>query len=319
MKVSSLGETIGWGFFYLLRALERLLPVGCLCALLWPFVVVATAWELLGPRQFLWVFYRLPASLRPRLTASAWAWRIWHRRIHLNMGRLIWLWPDRLHTTRWQKRCRSTGHERLERYRAQGRPVVLAVLHYGPAPVLRYWLRARGLPIAALGTRPSSWGAPYRDTIDHLSDRASGLADVAHVFKLSQLKSLYRFLEAPRVLYMAMDGGEGKQWQVSGEDFSILLAPGALRLAAHSRAAVVPCLIRADGLLRLTIHFCNPVPDEWIADAHQHQAACTYLLGEFMPMLRAEPEQFTARFLSRLRPPVCRTEPAVAELPGTLS
>jgi lauroyl/myristoyl acyltransferase len=318
MRATALGEWIGWGFFHGLRALERVLPVGLLYALLWPFIAVSTAWELFGPRQVLRRLHRLPVSLRPPLSATAWAWRIWRQRLELNMARLIWLWPDRLHTARWQRRCRCTGLEQFEQLRARGRPVVVAVLHFGPAPVLRYWMRARGLPVAALATRPPSWGAPYRATVDRLSDKVSGLAGVAHVFNLSQLKSMYYFLDAPRLLYMAVDGGEGRQWSVPGDDFSLLLAPGALRVAARSHAAVIPCLIRADGPLRLAIHFGRPVPDEWVGDPGQHPAACAHLLREFRPVLQAQPEQCTARLLSRFGPPVRQTEPAVAEPSGTL-
>jgi lauroyl/myristoyl acyltransferase len=319
MKPSALCELIGWFVFYLLRALERVLPVSCLRLLLWPPVAVATTWELLGPRQVLRQFYQLPASLRPPLAPAVWACRIWRRRIRLNMARLIWLWPDRLATPRWQKRCRCIGLEALTRVRAQGRPAVLAVLHFGPAPLLRYWLRARGFPVAALATRPSTWGAPYRGAVDRLSDQASGLAGVAHVFSLSQLKSMYRFLEGPQLMYIGVDGGEGQQWPVPGEDFSLLLGPGALRLAARTGAVVFPSLISADRPLGLTIHIGQAVPEEWVADATQHQAACVHLLGEFLPVLRAQPEQCGARFLSHLRPRVIETAPVAAELGGSFS
>jgi hypothetical protein len=72
---------IGWGFFHVLRGLERVLPTLCLRALLWPPIAIATAWELLGPRQVLRQFYRLPVSLRPPVSPVAWAWRIGWRRV----------------------------------------------------------------------------------------------------------------------------------------------------------------------------------------------------------------------------------------------
>jgi lauroyl/myristoyl acyltransferase len=309
---------IGWGFFHLLRALERVLPAVWLRALLWPPIAVATAWELLGPRQLLREFYRLPASVRPSLPPAAWAWRIWRRRVRLNLARLIWLWPDRLQTTRWQKGCRCTGLEQLERLRAEGRPVVLAMLHFGPVPVLRYWMRAQGLPVASLATRPPTWGAPFRAYLDRLSDQASGLMGVAHVFNTTQLKSMCRFLEGGQMLLIAVDGEAGRQQQVPGTDYGFIMAPGAIRLAARRQAVVVPCLIRAEPAWGVTIQVGDPVPQEWVAQKAWHAASCAHLLRAFRSMIHDEPEQCSSELLSHFRAVVPARVAAVKKVPGTV-
>jgi KDO2-lipid IV(A) lauroyltransferase len=238
--------------------------------------------------------------------------------VRVNLARLIWLWPDRLQTARWRKRCRCTGLEQLERVRAGGRPVVLAMLHFGPAPVLRYWMRAQGLPVAALANRPPTWGAPYRAYIDRLSDRLSGLAGVAHVFNLTQLKSMCRFLEGGQMLLVAVDGREGSQRQVPGTDYGFVIAPGAIRLAARRQAAVVPCLIRAEPAWGVTIQLGDPVPQEWVAEKAWHDAACTHLLRVFRSMLRDEPEQCSSALLSHFQAAAPSRLAAVNQVPGTV-
>jgi hypothetical protein len=199
--------------------------------------------------------------------------------------------------------------EQFEQICAQDRPIILAVLHYGPLIVLRYWLRACGLPVAGLTARSWRDRPPHRRYLDRISDAAGGLDGVPHNFDLSQLREVKKFLDChnedgrsaqmetvpglafPRLLIITAEGYDSQHALVRSDDFSFRMATGALRLAARANAYVIPCLIRADRPFGFTVHFGRPVPDEWLRDKSRHQAACEHLLHEFLPQLRAQPEQ----------------------------
>jgi hypothetical protein len=229
--------------------------------------------------------------LRPPGARGAGLWRIWWWRTQLCLAELFALWPDQIHKARWRRHCRCTGIEHLEAARGGGRPVILATLHFGPLIVLRYWLRARGFPLAALLGGPLRHRSVYRRYLDRISDAAGGLAGVAHVFDLDQLRQVHEFLELRGLLLVTVDGGGATQHlQIQGSDFSFRMATGALRLAARANAPVIPCLIRADWPAGITIHFGQPLETAWVADRRQHNIACEHLLCFFLPLLQAQPE-----------------------------
>jgi len=57
------------------------------------------------------------------------------------------------------------------------------------------------------------------------------------------------------------------------------------------QAVIVPCLWTAGPLFHVTMHFGEPVPDALVCDSRRHQAACDHLHREFLPVVRAFPEQ----------------------------
>jgi len=302
MKICSWKETLGWFVVCGVRALERILPPFCLALVLWPPVAVATSFELAKGRPGIAHFQQLPASLRPAAGRLSWAVHIWWRLVCLNLAKLLCLWPDRLHTARWRQRCRCRGLDQFEAACALGRPVILAFLHFGPISVLRYWLRAGRREAATVAVRPEGGRSLYRAYLDRLSDASSGLAGISHVFGPGQLKPMYRFLQPHRILLIAVDGDEGRQVLVPGGDFSFRIAIGAVRLAAKVNGVVVPCLISGDRALGVTLHFGTPAPAAQAADAASQEAACAHLLREFLPILRAHPEQFTFQLMSHVVP-----------------
>src|SRR5579871_251955 len=145
-----------------LRLTERFAPPALLAWLLWPAAAVWSAWELAYHRPTLSLFRRLPPDLRPAWRAFLWPVRVWRHRCRLNLTKLLSAWPDRLRERRWQERGRLVGFEQLEKLRGEGRPVVLAVPHFGPVSALYHWLRARGLPVAALVGRDLRTPLTYR-------------------------------------------------------------------------------------------------------------------------------------------------------------
>ncbi len=317
MRSRAIELVVGWLLLHSLRTLELFLPGRCLRFLFWLAAALVAGWELAAMKRVSRAFDWLPVSLRPALTRPAWRWRLWRRRTQLQLTKSLALWPDRLQTARWQSPCQYTGIEQLERACARGRPVILAVLHFGPLRVLHYCLRARGLPVAAVVADRLDHRSGFRAYLNSLSDHASGLAGVPHSLDYSEISRVWAFLRPQRLLLIAVDSDRGRQVRVQGEDFSFRMATGAIRLAARAKAIVVPCLIRATRPLGVQIHFGNPVPDAWVADKCRHASACSHLLHEFLPVLHAEPEQCSPELLYCFSSRTLNPNRAVAESVGT--
>jgi lauroyl/myristoyl acyltransferase len=281
------------------RLAERSLPLFLLWILLWPAAAVLAARD--GRR-----FSGLSPSLRRR---------IGRQRVPLNMAKFLMLWPDRLRRPRWQRRCRYTGLEEVERLRARNQPLILVGLHYGLFRLLYHWLRARGWEVAALvgglSVRPR-----YRWRLDRLLNRANGLADVPHFFAPDRLWDLLDFLRPNRVLLIAIDGEYGARLPIRGDGYCLRLAPGVFRLAALAHAAVVPCLATATPRFGLSIHFGKPVPSPLIVDRSRRAAACAFALEECYPVVQAHPEQCEAGLLPCFAALVSRLEAEVSHARG---
>lgn len=287
--------------FHALRWIERLAPPSVLQFFLWPIAAAKTTWELAGGRPTVGDFRRLPACLMPPREPAAFFWRIWWPRTRMNLTKLMKFWPDRLRTARWQERIRCVGLAEFEKARARGRPVILAMLHFGPATVLRYWLRARGWPAAGLVARPLKERSALARLADRQSDRASGLGGVPHVFNRTRLRQLVRFLRPPNLLLMTVEGVKSGQVFIGGEDYSLPLATGAVRLAALTGAVLIPCLAYSHRPLGLTVHFGKPAPPP-AGKKDPGRAAYEHLLREFVSVIRIAPEQCSFELLWRFRP-----------------
>src|SRR5579871_2021316 len=175
MRAESLKGALGLVICQGLREAERCLPLWCLRVLLWPAAAAAASRELAYAGPTAGQFDRLPPSFRPPSGRPARVLRMWRRRTEMNLAKMLCLWPDRLGAPRWLGRWGCTGIEQFEEARAGGRPVVLAVLHFGPLAVLRFWMRARGLPVAALLEEAPEGRPPYRRYLDRVCDRGGGV------------------------------------------------------------------------------------------------------------------------------------------------
>lgn len=262
-----------------IRALEFMLPARCLQILAWPAAAIVSAWQLA------WVG-RLPSSLRSDQSSPARLWKLWRRRINLNLTKLLVFWPDRLMKPRWRRRSDATALEELTRLSAQGRPVILVVLHFGPLAVVKYWMRAHGLAVAGLVERPLSQRPAHRVYLDNLNDTSSGLGGIPHLFDFTQLRHAVDFIQRQKLLMVAVESGRGHELLVEGDDYAFPMATGPIRMAARVNGLVVPCLALANGPFRLTLRLGRPVA----ADGDL-QAVCAQVMDEFAPILRAHPEQ----------------------------
>jgi lauroyl/myristoyl acyltransferase len=197
--------------------------------------------------------------------------------------------------------CRCVGLERLESAHAEGRPVALAFLHFGPLILLCHWLRAHGLPAAAMRYGPSAQRPLYWRYIDRLS-APGGRSDWPAVFDRTELRRAYEHLRAGRILAMAAEGRHDRHLRLVGEEFTFDMATGVIRLAAATGAVVIPCLLTAGPRMSFTVRLGEAVPDELVVDPDRHCDACDHLLREFLAVVGRYPGQAHVRLLEGLRP-----------------
>lgn len=296
--VISSTSAFAWMGFYLLRFAERVLPLSVLSLLLRP---PAAAWDLLQ------LFRSKPLVLWRRCP------KIWHPRpvsfflrqgLGLSHPELVHLWPDRLRTSRWLRRCRLEGGSDLIGLREGDRGVVLATLHFGPSEVLPYWLRAHGIVTTTIrGFAPDS-----RDSLTKYQYALSPPAGVPLFLHVNDMVPLPRFahirqlLGPGRRLLVEVDVDRGIQVNVPFDHHSIRVAAGAIRLAALAGAELIPCLIVDTGSWNYTIHFGAAVPGRYLANSPDLEAAAAHLLKEFRKVIARYPEQCNDTFLSSISP-----------------
>ena len=290
---------VAWAGFYLLRLCERLFPTSVLSLLLWP---PAAAWDLVQVRKRKLVTYwrRFPESWHAR------PGRFFLRQsLGLSHEELIYMWPDRLCTARWRRRCRLEGGSDLIGTREGDRGVVLASVHFGPYETLPYWLRAHGIVTMMIR------GLPPPDTLKGLTSYQYALSPPAGLpvfLSANELAPLPRFahirqiLGPGRRLLVMVDVDRGLQFHVPFENRSFRMATGAIRLAAMADAELIPCLIRSTGSWKFAIHFGNPVPRRYLGNSPDMQAVGAHLLREFSKVITRYPEQCRWRLLSAMSP-----------------
>ncbi len=273
-------------------------PTAALC-LVRPFVAVVSALELAYSGPTFAEFERLPTPLRPRRGRLD----LWRQRTRLNLAKCVSYWSDRLATPRWRRLCRFEGSRAsLDALGAGARPVVLVTLHFGPVEMLHYWLRSRGVPVAILVAAGEAQRPAHRIRLLHNIDRTTGLGGLAHLIPSTSLWDAADFLNANRVLIVAISGESGTEVDVGSEGVGLPLSPGALRLASLVDALVIPCLISGGRRGAMTVTLADAVDPEAVRDRRRHGAICEDLFRFFLPVLRSSPGQCEPWLLGRLRP-----------------
>ena len=283
--------------FHFLRLCERVLPPSVLSLLLWP---PAAAWDLLHLRQRtpLTCWRRFPESWRPK------RWRFLLRQsLGLYHAQLLYIWPDRLRTARWLRRCRLEGGSHLIGPWEGKRAVVMVSLHFGPIATLPYWLRAHGIV-------QTSVRAPAPDFLKGLTIYQFSLsppADVPVFLSTSEigsrpLSSIRKILGPSQRLGMLLDVDRGKQFYVRFEDRLFRMATGPIRLAQILDAELIPVLIVETSTWKYTMHFGTPVPQHYLGNQRDMQAIGTHLLQEFSKVITRYPEQCNIKLLRAIFP-----------------
>lgn len=237
-------------------------------------------------------------AMLERLPASARARRFFTRRrmlmdaVRVEQERLAWMCRDRFARGYWRRRVSWSGWEVLEGAQRAGRPVVLAVVHYGALERLGRWLCARGVRVGSL-VDDTRWISAWRRR------GRSGRRLAPRIFRHDQVRRVYRFLERGGVLIAAVDFPRGKMVRLAVEDRWIELSTGPIRLAAGAGALVVPCIAAGRWWWRGRVWIGEPVPEALVMDRSRHGEACRAVLEWAMRVIAADPLQTGELLLRR--------------------
>jgi lauroyl/myristoyl acyltransferase len=273
--------------FHGLRTMERLLPLPLLACMLWPAVATYALCRCLGKagrsraRSFA-AAYGSPSGFLGTFQAF----------IGETYGRLVSLWPDRFMMPRWRRRFTVTGLDPLLACRAEGRPVVLAIIHFHHMNVLRLFLRAHGLPVASLTFGPGV--TTVRRSINSAVDHGTPLADTPHKFPLEQLRSAYAFLRSGNCLLIACDKPSDDTITLPTDLGTIGIHLGPFRLAAMTNAVVIPAIAWQQRPWRFHVAIGEPArPPAHSSDRSAFQPIAKHCLTTWQAVIRDYPEQLT--------------------------
>ncbi|HEU6448006.1 MAG TPA: hypothetical protein VFV23_06180 [Verrucomicrobiae bacterium] len=291
----SIKSASGLAFLYSIRAMERSLSVENLRRAFYSFngprAAINCAFKKLKPLPPLpeMFLYQKSARLARQQRAS----------FYLN--HLLEFFPDRLTEPKWLGRCKIEGIEPLRDAVRAKRPVVLLSAHFGPYYLVRFWLRASGVPVLELfgGTKKNY------TRLMQVKNRLSPFPEIPPMLYQDQLRELASLLAAGNVIGLMIDTPFGKQMELPFSDgWNFQMATGGIRLAMRHRADVFPCLIIEDGDWRFRIVFGKPVPREFLLENADWKLAGKHVLDEMVPHFSAHPEQCVVPDLTRCLKPV---------------
>lgn len=267
----------------------------------------------LSPRQ-LYALLRPLASARAALqrieplpgyfSGSTSVQTIRQARTNYLLSRVIEFFPDRLASPKWQSRFQTTGVEHVQEARKNGRRVVLVCFHFGTFKLIPFWLRAEGIPVIALLRGKSK----QRSRAKRMKDRVSPFPELPTVlYSEDQLRMAVDVLSGGQVLFVAADRETGKQITLPlDNDWSFQMATGAIRLASHCDAALIPCCMTDEGQWNFRLEIAPPVPLDYLTNGAEMTQAGEHVLRVMLPYLRKHPERCADYLLHCFR----RTVPA---------
>jgi lauroyl/myristoyl acyltransferase len=274
--------------FLIVRRLERMLPIGILYWVLAPAAFLQAFFCQGRPLVTLPDFFGAEKPVRSRIKNDT----IFY------LNRAMEFFPERLSEARWKSRCRIVGLERLQHAQQNGRPLVLAFCHFGPIFLMSCLLRANGVQAATLLWNKSC----HRPKLKRLQDEVSLFPEIPKTFHPDQLREMIRFLVPGNSLLIAMDNPTGKCLDLPlREGWTFHTATGAMRLASHHHAELIPCTIIGEGRWRSRIEIGRPVPAEWLGAEIDLARVGKYLWDEMSPHFERHPEQCTRKMLERFR------------------
>jgi lauroyl/myristoyl acyltransferase len=207
----------------------------------------------------------------------------------------------RLSLPYWQKRFTITGNPPQTLPEWGKRPMVLAFLHTGQFGLIRFWMRAQGVPTAALIAGLPHIAGVISNNLK-IGDRRYGLTDVPQTFYASRsLRAAVRFLTPGHVLTIALDGDGSSPHQHTAGEFPIQVKEGACRIAAITHALVIPTSVKRTAPCCFEIRFGRPVPDE-LMKQKDSSAATQYVISELWKDLENDPEELNWTTLEALAP-----------------
>ncbi len=212
---------------------------------------------------------------------------------------MLEFFPDRLAEEKWIQNCRVEGLEHLQSARRNKCPTVLAFSHFGPFFLLRFLLRAKGIPAATL----LGGGSERRNPLMRLKDAFSPLNEVPISFYSDQLRAADEFIATGNPLLVPIDAPVPRQIDVPFcEGWTFRMAAGAVRLAMRHHAELIPLNVVDEGHWKFTIKLGEPVPQELLSSNNDWRPAGKYLIDQMIPIFRAWPEQCRPDMIRCLKP-----------------
>ncbi len=291
-------------FFRSIRWLERRLSTRKLYWIAWTHTFVRAA--LKGNPA--------PKPLPQCLDVTKSVRAITESRMKNDLNEILKYLPERLAEPKWTGRCRIEGLEPVLRARQNGRPVVLAFTHFSAFQLSRLWLRAAGVPAAALIVG----NAEGRTQLERLEDRFDPFPELPTSFCQDRLREAIEFLAAGNPLLIAIDNAAGKQMNVPvGNGWSFQMATGAVRLAIRHQAELISCVVIDEGHWWFRVKLGRPVPAEYLAAGVDWTRAGKHLLAEMLPHFRNHPGHCSYQLIEYFQP--CPPVPSAATVPDEFS
>jgi lauroyl/myristoyl acyltransferase len=215
------------------------------------------------------------------------------------LSRVLEFFPERLATSKWQTRFRTSGLHHIQEARKNGKRVVLVCFHFGTYKLIPFWLRALGIPVIALVGGKSD----QRPRAKRMKDKLSPFPHIPTVlYTCDQMRKVVEHLSAGAVLLVAADREANKQITLPMDDeWSFRMATGAIRLASHCDAELIPCCMTDEGRWHFRLEIGHPVPQEYLVGDLMTVRAAEHLLQEMLPPVRNQPEQSSSYLLDCLR------------------
>jgi len=284
----SLVSVVSFVRFKANRALERM------CRPEWLYRLLAPVASLRAALKKCPAALTLPAVIGTG-TVIPYTRKAW-RNYYLNCA--LSNFPERLTGPGWFNRCSFFGLDELLEVQRRGRSAIIVILHFGPAYLLRFWLRAAGIRAATL----VAGEANERSYMHRLRDRVTLFPGIPTVFYPLQFRKVLEFLASGNVLVIAADCDTPNCIEVPIDaHHSFRMAAGAIRLAAERGARLFPCTITDEGQWRFRVEIGRPVPENLVSGTPDFTSVGKHLLDEMLPCLRAHPEQCTRMIFENFR------------------
>lgn len=200
-------------------------------------------------------------------------------------------WPDRLLEPRWQQRISLAGFTAVRELHETRTPIVLAVVHFTHMSMLRFVLRAHGIPAASFaGFRDRHPTIEFRN--DALDTKA-GLSRTPNCFVTADLRTAYDFLRSGNCLIIACDVASPASIAIRTNLGTLSLATGPFRLAAMTGAKVIPAILWQPRRWRFSVDFGQPIamPDDF-SSPEDFRPVAQRCMDHWLPVMRRYPTQY---------------------------
>ncbi len=281
-----------------IRLAERLLGPRAVSLPLFPIIAGDFLRRLPDFTQFHRLREFLPPTLReqPALRHYFRMIRIWHESL------AVTILFDRLDSPAWTRRIRESGPAPDQLPEWNQRPVIVIFLHAGGYALLRSRLRSRGIP-AALQVRALPEISFQAHRIRKAGNARYGMSDIPEILMGGNAaRNALKFLIPGHALLVALDPGWDEpltRYDVGG--IALHLQDGAVRLARHTRAILLPASVHRTGPLQFDIRYGTPVPDS-LLQTDDTAPAMQHLVEELWPQLERDPDAIGWHTLEALNP-----------------